>query len=131
MDAALGALSVDSSGVGSGVIQATRMVGGSFGAAILGSVLNSAYRSNLDLTGLPPAAASAARDSVVAGIAVAERTGSSALAASVLSAFVSGMDATLWASCGLAVVCIVLAVVLRPRRRSAGRVEPVSEKIAA
>ena len=66
----------------------------------------------------------------MAGLAVAERAGSSALATSVRSAFVSGMDATLWASCGLAVVCIVLAVVLRPRR-SAGRVEPVSEKIAA
>jgi EmrB/QacA subfamily drug resistance transporter len=131
MDAALGALSVDSSGVGSGVIQAMRMVGGSFGAAILGSVLNSAYRNDLDLTGLSPAAAAAVRDSFVAGLAVAERAGSSALATSVRSAFVSGMDATLWVSCGLAVACIVLAVVLRPRRRSARHLEPASEKIAA
>ena len=130
MDAALGALSPDSSGVGSGVIQAMRMVGGTFGAAILGSVLNTAYRNDLDLTGLPPAAADAVRDSVVAGIAVAERVGSAALATSVRSAFISGMDAMLWVSCGLAAGCVVLALVLRPRRRATDP-QPVSERIAA
>ena len=36
MDAALGALSPEHGGVGSGLIQALRMVGGAFGAAILG-----------------------------------------------------------------------------------------------
>ena len=130
MDAALGALSTDSSGVGSGVIQAMRMVGATFGAAILGSVLNTAYRNDLDLAGLPPAVADAVRDSVVTGIAVAERVGSTALATSVRSAFVSGMDAMLWISCGLAVGCVVLALVLRPRRRAT---EPqlASERIAA
>jgi MFS transporter, DHA2 family, multidrug resistance protein len=131
MDAALGALSTDSSGVGSGVIQAMRMVGATFGAAILGSVLNTAYRGDLDLAGLPPAVAGTVQESVVAGIAIAERAGSAALGASVRSAFVTGVDAMLWVSCGLAAVCVVLAVVLRPRRRSAGPAEQVSERIAA
>ncbi len=38
MDVASSALSPERSGVGSALLQAVRMVGGSFGAAILGSV---------------------------------------------------------------------------------------------
>ena len=129
MDAALGALSTDSSGVGSGVIQAMRMVGATFGAAILGSVLNTAYRNDLDLLGRPGGRGRGAGqrgDGDRGGGAV----GSPALATSVRSAFVSGMDAMLWVSCGLAAGCVVLALVLRPRRRAT---EPqlASERIAA
>lgn len=47
MDAALGALTAEAAGTGSAVLQALRMVGSSFGAAILGSVLNAGYRSGL------------------------------------------------------------------------------------
>src|SRR6266571_1855632 len=42
MDAALSALSPERSGVGSGVIQALRQVGGTIGVAVLGTVLSSA-----------------------------------------------------------------------------------------
>ena len=52
MNAALGALSAERSGAGSSLIQALRQVGATLGAAILGTVLNSAYQARLDVTGL-------------------------------------------------------------------------------
>jgi len=67
MDAALGALSVERSGVGSGLIQAGRQVGSAIGVAVLGTVVNSSYRGGLDLVGLPAQAAATVRESVSAG----------------------------------------------------------------
>ena len=43
-------------GVGSAVNDTTREVGGALGVAILGSILASGYRSNLDLDSCPPSA---------------------------------------------------------------------------
>jgi hypothetical protein len=43
--------------VGTALLQALQKPGGPFGAAVLGSVLSSAYQARLDLAGLPPAAA--------------------------------------------------------------------------
>jgi hypothetical protein len=77
-DAALGALSPERSGAGSGIVQAVRLVGGTFGAAVLGSVVNSVYRGSLDLGGLSGAAAHIVRGSVVAGLVPARRALSSA-----------------------------------------------------
>ena len=58
IDTALGAVSDESSGVSSGVLQALRMVGGSFGAAILGAIINATYRDQLEHA-VSPALASA------------------------------------------------------------------------
>jgi len=109
---ALAALPLDRSGSGSALIQASRQVGGTLGVAILGTVLNAAYRDRLDVTGLPPAAAQAARDSASAAIAI----GSPELTRSARAAFVAGMDVTLWVCAGLAVVSVALAVAFLPRR---------------
>jgi DHA2 family multidrug resistance protein-like MFS transporter len=114
MDAALGTLSADHSGVGAGLVQAVRQVGGTFGVAILGSVLNAGYRARLDGTALPPPAADAVRGSVSAGIAVAHRLGSPPLLDSVRSAFVAGMDSTLWVCGGIAVAGVALALAFLP-----------------
>jgi MFS family permease len=118
MDAAIGTLREDAGGVGSALIQAVRMVGGSFGAAILGSALNSGYRGHLDLAGLPPAAAHAVREGVYGGLEVARRAGSATLAGNVRAAFVHGMDVLLVVSAGLAVLGALLAVFL-PRQPGA------------
>ena len=118
MDAALGALSSEASGVGSGMIQALRMVGGSLGAAVLGSVLNSAYTGHLALAGLPPSAQTA-RQSVVAGVAVARQLHSAQLLDSVRTGFVHGMDVLLLICAALTVIGVVLAIVFLPRRSSA------------
>lgn len=118
MDAAIGTLREDASGVGSALIQAVRMVGGSFGAAILGSALNSGYRGHLDLTGLPPAAAHAVREGVYGGLEVARRAGSATLAGNVRAAFTHGMDVLLVVCAALAALGALLAMFL-PRRPAA------------
>jgi DHA2 family multidrug resistance protein-like MFS transporter len=115
MDAAIGTLAEESGGVGSALIQAVRMVGGSFGAAILGSVLNAGYRGHVDLAGLPPAAAHAVREGVYGGLAVARGAGSVSLAASVRTAYVHGMDTLLVVCAGLGVLGALLALLLPPR----------------
>ena len=119
MDAAIGSLSPERSSVGSGMIQALRMVGSNFGAAILGSVLNAAYTSRLDLTGLP-SAAQTAKQSVEAGVAVAKQLQSPQLLDSVRAAFVHGIDEVLLVCGVITAVGAVLAVVFLPRRVSAG-----------
>ena len=81
MNAALGALSAERSGAGSSLIQALRQVGATLGAAILGTVLSSAYQARLDVTGLPAAAADAAKSGVSGGVEVARSLGSASAAA--------------------------------------------------
>ena len=113
--AALVELSEERSGVGSAVLQAVNKIGGPFGTAILGSALSSVYLSRLVLTGLPNAAATAVRQSVFAGVAVAQQAGSASLLQSVRSAFTGGMDVALVVSAGIAVVGLVLTLLFLPR----------------
>jgi EmrB/QacA subfamily drug resistance transporter len=131
MDAALGALSPSHSGVGSGVIQAFRQVGGTIGVAVLGTVLSSAYHARLDLAGLPAGAASAVRDSVAAGVALAQRLGSAALLRSVQAAWVHGMDVMLLVCGGTALLGIVLSVALLPRRAATAAQAPAAPPAAS
>jgi EmrB/QacA subfamily drug resistance transporter len=120
---ALGALSEENSGVGSGLMQAVNKIGGPFGAAILGSVINSVYREHLTLAALPAQAVGAVQQSVFGGLAVAQRIGSTQLAGSVRLAFVDAMDAALWVSAGVAVVGVVLALAFLPgRARAVGEI---------
>jgi DHA2 family multidrug resistance protein-like MFS transporter len=116
MNAALSALSAERSGSGSALISAMRQVGATIGVAVLGTVLASVYRSHLVVTGLPAAAAAAAKSSVVAGVAVAHALGSAALLDSARSAFVQGMDTMLWVCGGIALASAILALLFLPRR---------------
>jgi EmrB/QacA subfamily drug resistance transporter len=130
MDAAIGALSPEHASVGSGLIQALRMVGGAFGAAILGSVVNAAYRSELAAADLSPGIADAARESVSAGVAVAGRLGSPDLLDAVQAAFVHGMDIALFVCAGAAAAGAALAARHMPSRgeeRAAGFRQRASE----
>src|SRR5271166_1035083 len=115
MNAALSALSAERSGSGSALISAMRQVGATIGVAVLGTVLNSVYRSHLAVTGLPAAAAAAAKSSVVAGVAVAHALGSAALLDAVRHAFVQGMDTMLWVCGGIALASAILALLFLPR----------------
>jgi EmrB/QacA subfamily drug resistance transporter len=112
--AALKQVPSDKSGVGSALLQAMQKVGAPFGSAILGSVLNSVYQSNLNLAGLPAGLASTVKLSVFAGVAVAQRLHSPALLESVRHAFVQGMDAALVVSAGFAAIAAVLALIFLP-----------------
>jgi len=133
MDAALGALPVRRSGVGSGLIQALRQLGSAVGVAVLGTVLNAGYRDQLDVAGLPAGAATTARDSATAGVSVAGQLGSPDLLASVRTAFVHGMDRSLLVAAVAAGLGAVLALVLlpsRPAEPGSGRPAALAESVA-
>ena len=110
------ALTAERSGSGSALISAMRQVGATIGVAVLGTVLGSVYAGHLDVTGLPAAAAAAAKSSVVGGVAVAHELGSPALLDSVRNAFVQGMDTMLWVCGGIALASAILAFLFLPRR---------------
>jgi len=128
MDAALGVLPEETSGTGSAVLQAMRMVGSSFGAALLGAVLNSGYHSYLDGSGaldvLPPSAAAAARDSVLAAVNVADRLHLDPLRDAARSAYLSGMDRMLWVAVVLSVVGAALGALIMAGHRA----EPAAQE---
>ncbi|MFG1908567.1 DHA2 family efflux MFS transporter permease subunit [Kribbella sp. NPDC048928] len=116
MNAALGVLDPERAGTGSGLLQAFRQVGGTVGVAVLGTVLNSVYRHNVDTGGLPAQVVDAVEKSLGGGLAVAAKTGSPELLANVRDAFLSSLNTTMWVSAGIAVVGAVLAAVLMPKR---------------
>jgi MFS transporter, DHA2 family, multidrug resistance protein len=128
MDAAIGVLPDETSGTGSALLQAMRMVGSSFGAALLGAILNSGYRSHLDGSGaldaLPPAAAVAAKDSVLAAVTVADGLHLTPLLDAARSAYVAGMDRMLWVAVAVSVGGAVLGALVvagqRPPQASQG-----------
>jgi hypothetical protein len=114
MDGALGTLPADRAGSGSGLLMTFRQVGGAIGLALLGSLLASAFRDRLDVTGPPGPVAHTARESVVAADAVAAHTDSAHLAAFANSAYLHGMTVVLPA-CGIAsLVAALLAALLLP-----------------
>ena len=126
MSAALVELSAEKSGGGSAVLQAVNKTGGPFGIAILGSVLSAGYLARLHLSGLPPTAAAAVRQSVFGGVAVAQKLHSASLLASVQAAFVHGMDLALLVSAGIALAGVVLTVVFLPASNAPKKpVQPV------
>jgi len=131
MDAALGALSKERSGVGSALIQAVRQVGGAIGVAILGTVLNSTYRDSVDVTGLPAEAADTVKRGVTAGVAVATQLRSPELLAAVRRAFADAMDSMLLVSTGVALAGVVLALIFLPRRPEPAPVDDAAADLVA
>jgi MFS transporter, DHA2 family, multidrug resistance protein len=114
--AALKAVPSEKSGVASALIQAMQKVGAPLGSAIFGSVLVTVYQSNLVLTGVPAGLAAVVKQSVFAGVAVAQRLHSPALLESVRHSFVQGMDASLLFSTGIAALAMVAALIFLPGR---------------
>ncbi|WLW50705.1 MFS transporter [Streptomyces sp. YU58] len=77
-DTIMGSFPESELGVGGGANDTALELGGALGIAVLGSLLGTAYRDELtDLVGnrLPPEAMETAKDSVGAGLAVAQRVG--------------------------------------------------------
>jgi hypothetical protein len=125
-DSVMGALPLEKASVGSAMNDTTRMVGASLGVAVLGSVLSSGYRSHVDVTGLPAAAAAAARDSL--GGALQFGGGHGPLVESAQQAFVVGMHTTSLVAAGIAFTGALFALAFLPaREREASLVaEPVA-----
>ncbi len=123
-DSIMGAVSLGKSGVGSAVNDSTRLVGGTLGVAVIGSVYASVYGSRLagHLPPLLPARyAVTAHQSVGAALAIAGRAsslGHPALGAVVhqaaTNAFINGLNAGCYLAAGVAALGVVLAVVFLP-----------------
>jgi len=130
MNAAIGALSAERSGAGSALITTLRQVGATLGAAILGTVLSSAYQARLHLSGLPAAAASAAHSGVSGGAEAARTLGSAPLRHAVDTAFTGGLDVMLWCCAGIALAAALLALAFLPGRAGGPAEPPAADRTA-
>lgn len=124
--AALVELSPEQSGIGSGVVEAIDEVGGPLGIAILGSVVGAGYIAHLNLSHLSAPAATAARQSVFGGVAVAKALHSTVLLGAVRSAFVQGMHAAFLVSAGIALAGAVLAMLFLPKTNAPAQPVPAT-----
>lgn len=106
-EAILGVVRPEQAGIGSAVNDATRLVGGALGVAVVGSVSSSLYRHGIDRSILPAALRGLARDSYGTGHALASSTSSasrSAIIRVVDGAFLDGLHA----GCGVAAAACFL-----------------------
>lgn len=113
---ALGQLPQAGAGVGSAVMQAVQRLGAPIGTAVLGSVFNAGYRSDLHVDGLPASAADAVRASVFAAARLADQPGMAWLVGSARTAFMHGMSVMLWVCAAIAVTATGLTVSFLPGR---------------
>jgi EmrB/QacA subfamily drug resistance transporter len=117
----MAAVPLNKAGVGSAVNDTTREVGGALGIAVLGSIANSAYRSNISddvLANLPREAADAASESIGAAVQVAASLPAGpgqALSTAAGDAFTTAFSNSLMSAAAIAVVIGVL-VFLAGRR---------------
>ncbi|MER7486631.1 MFS transporter [Streptomyces sp. NPDC126497] len=117
------ALPREKAGSASALSNTFRQVGGALGIAVLGSVLSTAYRNDIEdeLGLLPPGARHAAGESIEATLAVAERLGARGepLVGAADDAFLHAMHVTsLWGA-GVAVLGAVVVAVFLPGRAPA------------
>jgi EmrB/QacA subfamily drug resistance transporter len=123
-EAIMGVVPKAKAGVGSAVNDATRLLGGTLGVAVIGSVYASLYASRLASTlpaRLPAGVARTAHQSLGAALAAAAKLGQGGhpgLAAAIhnaaSSAFFSGFHTANWVSAGVAAAGAVMALALLP-----------------
>jgi hypothetical protein len=129
-EAIMGVVPKAKAGVGSAVNDANRLLGGTLGVAVIGSVYASLYASKLTSalpSGLPDAVARASHASIGAALTVASRlahAGHPGLATAVhdaaSTAFFHGFTAANYLAAGVAAVGAVMALVLLPAQPSEG-----------
>jgi EmrB/QacA subfamily drug resistance transporter len=123
-EAIMGVVPKDQAGVGSAVNDATRLLGGTLGVAIMGSIYATVFSTRLTAilpSGLPPAATHLAHQSIGAALAVAKQlgtTGHASLAAAVhhaaVHAFTHGLSLACLVAAGVSAVGAVAAAILLP-----------------
>ena len=118
--AALAGVTPSEAGLASGLINTSQQIGGALGIAALGSVVASAYRSNVDVSNLPPEASEAAKESVGAAIAVSRSLDPEIGRSLVEHAGAAFTDAFNVAMAASAVISILIGVVVLLVERSAG-----------
>ncbi|MFF4869261.1 MFS transporter [Streptomyces sp. NPDC000961] len=117
------ALPREKAGSGSAINNTFRQVGGALGVAVLGSVLSSVYRGEIEghLGGVPAALRTTAGESVEATLAVAEKLGPAGrdLVAPAHQAFLDAMHVTAIASAAIALVGAAVVAAFLPGRTPA------------
>jgi hypothetical protein len=108
-------------GVGAAMNDTVRMVGGTLGVAVLGSLMSSRYGADMEgaAEGLPAPAAEAAGESIGHASVVADQVGGSAGAALdrfAETAFSSAMSSTLTVAAGVALAGSMVALFVLPGR---------------
>jgi MFS transporter, DHA2 family, multidrug resistance protein len=108
-------------GVGSAMNDTVRLVGGTLGVAILGSLLSGQYGADMEAAAkdLPEPARAAAEGSIGGASAVAERIGGHAgatLSNAAESAYTAAMGTTLLVAAAVALAGAVVALVVLPGR---------------
>ena len=113
-------------GVASALNDTMREMGGAVGIALIGSVLNSAYRTNVASTAasLPPAVAERVTAGIGSALAVAGPMGAdgNALVIAARQAFVEGMAPALYLAAGLALAAAAFTALRGPK--TAAEAEP-------
>jgi hypothetical protein len=125
-EAIMGAVPKEKAGVGSAVNDATRLLGGTLGVAVVGSVAASLYASRLASTlpaGLPARAITAARGSVGGAAAAAQKIGQAGqaglahrLSDAAVAAFLHSFAGGCLVAAGVAAAGVAAAVLLLPAR---------------
>lgn len=113
-------------GVASALNDTVREMGGAVGIALIGSVLNSAYRANIEpaVAALPPAVAEPASAGIGGALAVASHMGpaGAGLLDAARQAFVDGMTPALRLAAGLTLAAALYTAIRGPK--TAAEAEP-------
>jgi EmrB/QacA subfamily drug resistance transporter len=140
-EAIMGVVPAAKAGIGSAVNDATRLLGGTLGVAIIGSVFASLYASRLTSAlpaGLPPTVGRAAHASVGAAFTVAGKLGhvghpvlAAAIHNAASSAFFHGFHAANFVVAGVAAAGGVMALALLPAQPTTSTDDPADRTALA
>ncbi|MEU2577257.1 MFS transporter [Streptomyces anulatus] len=127
--AVMQALPREKAGSGSAINNTFRQVGGALGIAVLGSVLSTVYRGDIEghLGAVPAGVRDVAGESIEATLGVAEKLGPVAgkpLVAAANDAFVGAMHVTALGSAAVALIGAVVVGLFLPGRTPAATVTP-------
>ncbi|MFD7867537.1 MFS transporter [Streptomyces sp. NPDC059783] len=122
--AVMQALPREKAGSGSAVNNTFRQVGGALGIAVLGSVLSTVYRGDIEdhLGAVPAAVRDVAGESIEATLGVAEKMGPAGtpLVAAANDAFMSAMHVTAFCSAGVAALGALVVALFLPGKPFSG-----------
>ncbi|MET8375476.1 MFS transporter [Streptomyces microflavus] len=129
--AVMQALPREKAGSGSAINNTFRQVGGALGIAVLGSVLSTVYRGDIEghLSAVPAGVRDVAGESIEATLGVAEKLGPVAgkpLVAAANEAFIGAMHVTALGSAAVALIGAVVVGLYLPGRTPATPAEPAA-----